>query len=419
MKELTWAAHLNLQAVILPPPSHNPINYSKIVSKHFNMNPLQQLWITIPLVQVMNRENIDSDGQFKVKDSWEVWNTIRVLCDYNQRLCVVLDINTVDFNDYRIQSDNSIKWYAENVKAIIIHTKYFSTSLSGHPILARQMEKFILKLIESNNKLHIILKGRTKYDDLYKPYLEYLRYLEYVVKNKRESMSFGEKFTSGYSDHLQMPLQPLYDNLDSQTYEVFEMDPIKYSKYETAIKKAIIDLNELQYIKKLKSNNKLDLGADIDNESNQLITVIVFGAGRGPLVAATIRASSESKRSVRIFVVEKNPNAVITLRNRAITEGWFNFDPNKCSGIVNIEIIAGNMMNSLNITDHCADLIVSELLGSFGDNELSPERLDGGQRFLKKGGVSIPSSYTSYISPIFSPKLWSTSRDSNDKKVII
>jgi type II protein arginine methyltransferase len=29
------------------------------------------------------------------------------------------------------------------------------------------------------------------------------------------------------------------------------------------------------------------------------------------------------------------------------------------------------------------DLMVSELLGSFGDNELSPECLDGAQRLLK------------------------------------
>ena len=30
-----------------------------------------------------------------------------------------------------------------------------------------------------------------------------------------------------------------------------------------------------------------------------------------------------------------------------------------------------------------ADIMVSELLGSFGDNELSPECLDGAQRYLK------------------------------------
>lgn len=30
-----------------------------------------------------------------------------------------------------------------------------------------------------------------------------------------------------------------------------------------------------------------------------------------------------------------------------------------------------------------ADILVSELLGSIGDNELSPECLDGAQKFLK------------------------------------
>lgn len=31
-----------------------------------------------------------------------------------------------------------------------------------------------------------------------------------------------------------------------------------------------------------------------------------------------------------------------------------------------------------------ADIMISELLGSFGDNELSPECLDGAVRFLKR-----------------------------------
>lgn len=33
------------------------------------------------------------------------------------------------------------------------------------------------------------------------------------------------------------------------------------------------------------------------------------------------------------------------------------------------------------------------MLGSFGDNDLSPECLDGAQRFLKPDGISIPISY--------------------------
>ena len=65
-----------------------------------------------------------------------------------------------------------------------------------------------------------------------------------------------------------------------------------------------------------------------------------------------------------------------------------------------------------------ADIIVSELLGSFGDNELSPECLDGViPRLLKPDGISIPYSYTSYLAPISSAKLHDqvTSTSDTDK----
>jgi predicted RNA methylase len=47
-----------------------------------------------------------------------------------------------------------------------------------------------------------------------------------------------------------------------------------------------------------------------------------------------------------------------------------------------VEIIFGDM-RTLDVPEP-ADIIVSELLGSFGDNELSPECLDGAMRFLKR-----------------------------------
>jgi hypothetical protein len=50
-------------------------------------------------------------------------------------------------------------------------------------------------------------------------------------------------------------------------------------------------------------------------------------------------------------------------------------------------------------------LQVSELLGSFGDNELSPECLDGAMAALKPGGVCIPASYTSHLAPLCTPVL--------------
>ncbi len=47
-----------------------------------------------------------------------------------------------------------------------------------------------------------------------------------------------------------------------------------------------------------------------------------------------------------------------------------------------------------------ADILVSELLGSFGDNELSPECLDGVQRFLK-GAVRTSSQLIDHINTAY------------------
>jgi protein arginine N-methyltransferase 5 len=64
-----------------------------------------------------------------------------------------------------------------------------------------------------------------------------------------------------------------------------------------------------------------------------------------------------------------------------------------------------------------ADILVSELLGSFGDNELSPECLDGARRFLKRdGGISIPAEYVSLAAPLSSQKLHMEVRNFRDDK---
>lgn len=47
-----------------------------------------------------------------------------------------------------------------------------------------------------------------------------------------------------------------------------------------------------------------------------------------------------------------------------------------------VKILFGDM-RQIDVPE-LADVIVSELLGSFGDNELSPECLDGAGRFLKR-----------------------------------
>ena len=145
-----------------------------------------------------------------------------------------------------------------------------------------------------------------------------------------------------------------------------------------------------------------DRVSDVDAAGGKTTVLMVVGAGRGPLVRASLRASERSGRPLRVYAVEKNPNAVITLQSLVEAEGWSDL----------VTVISSDM-RSVDPPEP-ADVLVSELLGSFGDNELSPECLDGAQRFLKPGGVSIPQAYTSYLAPVTCAKLWNDAKAYGD-----
>lgn len=124
---------------------------------------------------------------------------------------------------------------------------------------------------------------------------------------------------------------------------------------------------------------------------------MVVGAGRGPLVRSSFRASERSGRRIKVYAIEKNRNAANTI-HYLNAKDW-----NGRVTVVNMDMREWESPEK-------ADILVSELLGSFGDNELSPECLDGAQKFLKPGGIMIPQSYRSYISPIMSSKLFNEVR---------
>ena len=120
--------------------------------------------------------------------------------------------------------------------------------------------------------------------------------------------------------------------------------------------------------------------------------IMVAGAGRGPLVQAAIEICEYLNITYKtiIYAVEKNPNAMNTLKFRKNSEKW-----------TNVELIQSDMRNIH--MENQIDIVVSELLGSFGDNELSPECLDELlPQVLKEDGISIPYRYTNYLQPISS-----------------
>lgn len=221
-------------------------------------------------------------------------------------------------------------------------------------------------------------------------HLQYLRHLQQTQPPRPPIERFGQ----GYQDYLQSPLQPLTDNLESITYEVFEKDPIKYEWYELAIAAALKDL-----AKTIAHTRK--------------IVVAVVGAGRGPLVTRVLRASQSTGTTVQCWAVEKNPNAFVLLQRHNATDPLWNGQVNVVKS--DMRYWPGPVQDG--ITDK-VDILISELLGSFADNELSPECLDGVQHVLHPDhGINIPQSYSAHLTPLHTPTLHADllSRTGEDK----
>lgn len=259
------------------------------------------------------------------------------------------------------------------------------------------------------------------------PHLSYIRNLQ----RRQPPRTIIERFGAGFQDYLQSPLQPLTDNLESNVYEVFEKDPVKYDWYERAIARALSDWAEQE-----KPTSSPD----------GRVVVAVVGAGRGPLVMRALQASLSTDVPIEVWAVEKNPNAYVLLQMhnqnewlgqvnvvksdmRAWKGPWrevyhnaqapiYSADTNTSStrtgetapSVINLPAQSESASAS-QLEDHSAgyghvDILVSELLGSFGDNELSPECLDGIQHVLHPThGISIPSAYSAHLAPISAPKL--------------
>ncbi|XP_004501256.1 protein arginine N-methyltransferase 1.5-like [Cicer arietinum] len=382
-QEISWASHLSLQACLLPAPKGTSCsNYARCVNQILHGLSNMQLWLRIPLVKP-DDDSVDAKPATLV-DSWEIWNSFRLLCEHHGQLSVALDILST------MPSANSLgRWFGESVRAAIINTDSFLTNGRGYPCLSKRHQIFINRCF--NHSIQIIISGNSGHPkasadsndfhnysvaDLQRhPLRQYLEYVGHLYQ-KLDPLPDQERFELGYRDFLQSPLQPLMDNLEAQTYETFEKDAMKYLQYQRAISKALLDM------------------IPDEEASVKTIVLMVVGAGRGPLVRASLQASEETGRKLKVYAVEKNPNAVVTLHALVRLEGWED----------TVTIVSSDMRH-WNAPEK-ADILVSELLGSFGDNELSPECLDGAQRFLKPDGISIPSSYTSFIQPVTASKLY-------------
>lgn len=147
------------------------------------------------------------------------------------------------------------------------------------------------------------------------------------------------------------PLAPATTDMAVDVYTTFGADRAKYQAYAEAIELAIGDLDAP-------------------------VSVMVVGAGTGLIVDAIAHLPYNN-----LVVVEKNPHCHQILREKL--ENWHNCRLH---------------LTAVTPTIDTADIVVLEMLGSFGDNERFPEI----RRQMPLASVSIPQRYALMVYPIHS-----------------
>ncbi|UKZ77287.1 hypothetical protein TrVFT333_005007 [Trichoderma virens FT-333] len=319
-------------------------------------------------------------GDIDIFTTWDSWHQIRSVCKYNPRLLVALKMPRV-----APEKDLQNRWFCEPLHYLTFSPEVFQKNKAGYPSLTKNHQEIIFAYMRLKNApwlllcdvgpdvRHITDDGKDEkaplteadfpsLEEAHKPafrvstdssvYCEYLRWLE----GQQPPFSVLETpILTNFQDWLQSPLQPLSDNLESATYEVFENDAIKYDQYELAIAEALKEWSELK----------------LPTSKPGVVVMAVAGSGRGPIVTKALQAAESTGVKVEMWAVEKNPNAYVYLLRQ---------NAQKWGGKVNVIKTDMRAWKGPLISDSPetgpvygkVDILISELLGSFGDNELSP-----------------------------------------------
>ncbi|KAJ8119283.1 hypothetical protein ONZ43_g3736 [Nemania bipapillata] len=280
--EVDYANFCGVRSIIVPGPRRDSAQagsgqgiaqYARAIQEALLVGTRISIIIHIPIyrepgleekVTQLSVSNGEEDASRSTKDidiftSWDSWHVIRTVCNYDARLFVALRVPRV-----LPAKDLQTRWFSEPLQYLTYSPSTFQTNKSGHPSLGRAHQELIHTYMRLKHAPYFLLcdvgpelqdapaaerpvdtSSTSEFPTLgdaatatqaAKPsqrvqgrnaYLAYLRHLE----RQQEPYSELELNTlTNFQDWLQSPLQPLSDNLESVTYEVFEGDPVKYNQ---------------------------------------------------------------------------------------------------------------------------------------------------------------------------------------------
>lgn len=224
---IDYASHLQAHSVYIELPSKR----LKLILLAQVINSLISDWLCPRIhFEVPAKLSSECKEERDFKDSWSQWNYFRTLIRTPARsLTIALRIE--DLPDEEEQN----RWMGEKIKMLIFPLETFVQNKVKCPVLSKPTQLFMQSLFDANRvHVSVALKGHAQIPGLHM----YVQYLDHLIN--KVLIPKPDDFDSN-RDVLQVPLQPLKDNLQSGTYEVFEKDPVKYEEYRKAILAAIRD----------------------------------------------------------------------------------------------------------------------------------------------------------------------------------
>ncbi|CTQ40605.1 protein arginine N-methyltransferase 5 [Babesia microti strain RI] len=378
-KELEWSAYLGTRALIVQPPAaalNSPefSQFANCLNNVFEISPLTSIWLKL-----------------SVLDNLDIWRSLHKFCGPFSSITIILSfladgVDTIDYLCNYWEDNLARSLQSIPTSAILISTKYFHRNDQGSLTLG-PLNSVIQHYINTNTKILItgddcdnILDNSNLLNDI-------LAVLMSFTANKLVTAN------KDYWDLPQNPLQPLRDNLQFRCYENFELSRSKYYTYQLAIQ---------DYISiSIKHSKGIDC-----------VVFLVAGCGRGPLIQSIINAQLCILGHVKYCVVaiDKNPHSLTTVKSKTKDPNWEKVIVLNCDmrGTAFIKVLRALIKDK-----ECDLCVVSELLGSSGDNELAPECLGGLSDSLDTSGITqlcsvtyIPHDCLNFWEPIYAPKLY-------------
>lgn len=230
-----------------------------------------------------------------------------------------------------------------------------------------------------------------------------------------------------FEGQLQLPLQPLGHQLSSGVYEVFERDARKYRQYREAIYSFVTDWYTAGAARQHAWQNReffdrhgVMKEVPMPSADERVLHLVLLGCGRGPIIDECLNAVSALGVRLRLFAIEKNaPAAAFTRMRWASDPEWAQL-AHTFGHTLEVIVADGRRVAEAGVVLPAdfglCDVVVSELLGSLGDNELSPECLEDfyaqllevqRTRGLQRNPhlTCIPQSYTAWVAPLMSTSL--------------